>query len=205
MFSDLDLGPNTLTIVTADHGEAFFEHGHLGHGQNLHDELVRVPMIVAGPDSLRLRGLFASPVSLTDVLPTVLDFAGIPAPPGAAGRSLFDVIAGEREGRPDMDRTLYAEVWDQDPGRSTRVWKSLRRDRHKLMIRMGSDEVRLFDTVADPGETRDLSGDDPALRGRMLEELVAWIRQAPMGMRARTVPLDDEARERLRSLGYIND
>jgi hypothetical protein len=39
----------------------------------------------------------------------------------------------------------------------------------------------------------------------MLEELVAWIRQAPMGMRARTVPLDDEARERLRSLGYIND
>jgi arylsulfatase A-like enzyme len=79
-----DLARNTLVIVVSDHGEEFFEHGGLGHRQNLHEESVRIPMVLRLPGVLPAGAAVRGPVSLTDVVPTVLDLVGIShtAPPG---------------------------------------------------------------------------------------------------------------------------
>jgi arylsulfatase A-like enzyme len=205
LFAELDLGPNTIVALTADHGEAFFEHGHLGHGQNLHEELVRIPLIVAGPPPLGLRGVVRSPVSLLDVMPTLLELAGAPAPPRAAGTSLLRTASEERAGRGAPDRPLFAEVWDQDPGSSHRVWKMIRKGHEKLLLRVGADDTLLFDLAADPEERHDQSGSRPERRAGLLAELEAWIRSGGKAVRSRTIALNEETREKLRALGYVDD
>jgi arylsulfatase A-like enzyme len=95
-------------IVTADHGEEFFEHGNRGHRQSLWDEVLRVPLLVVPPGG---RAAGAAPrsdalVQLADVLPTALELAGLDPLPGALGRSLAGAVRGEEL----ADRPLVARL-----------------------------------------------------------------------------------------------
>ena len=67
---------NTVFIITSDHGEEFWEHGSTEHGHSLYNELLQVPLIIAGSPIGPRR--IAEPVSLIDVMPTLLDLAAIP-------------------------------------------------------------------------------------------------------------------------------
>lgn len=75
-----------LIVVFSDHGEEFWDHGSFEHGHTLHEELLHVPLIVAGPQIPP--GASTEPVSLLDLTPTILDWAGLPVPEGD-GRSLL--------------------------------------------------------------------------------------------------------------------
>jgi len=93
LFERLDaagLLETSLVIITADHGDAFGEHGYYGHPRYLHDELIHVPLIVLGP------GVSSTtidvPVSTIDVVPTILDSLGVDDSPEVPGLSLFDVV-----------------------------------------------------------------------------------------------------------------
>jgi arylsulfatase A-like enzyme len=77
----------TLVVVTADHGEAFNEHGRLTHGRELWEEIIRVPLVVAGPGIPVKR--IARQTSLIDVFPTLLDLFGVEPPGPTHGRSLL--------------------------------------------------------------------------------------------------------------------
>ena len=99
---------DTLIIVTADHGEEFFEHGNRGHRQTLYDESIRVPLLIvppkgAGAPPSRRR---AEQVSLSDLLPTILDYTGVEAEPTWHGRSLRAAVAGG----PATSRPLVASL-----------------------------------------------------------------------------------------------
>jgi arylsulfatase A-like enzyme len=82
---------DVVVAITSDHGEEFFEHGQMGHGQSLHDELLRVPLIIRYPRSRadRPTGQDQSPVSSVDIVPTLLDAAGLEIPKYLPGRSLL--------------------------------------------------------------------------------------------------------------------
>ncbi len=80
-------GASAVVVVTADHGEALLESGRLGHGHSLDPELLRIPLIVSGP-GLPPGTRRKDPVSLVDVMPTVLELAGLPVPEGIPGVSL---------------------------------------------------------------------------------------------------------------------
>ena len=75
-----------VVAVTADHGEEFHEHGGVYHGATLHDEQVRVPMVLEGPGVPARR--VETPVQLIDLVPTLLGLAGVTAPPTMRGRDL---------------------------------------------------------------------------------------------------------------------
>lgn len=91
-----DLLEHTTLIITADHGEAFGEHGvKHKHSVNLYDELVRVPLIVVGPDVAKQ--VVEAPVSIIDLGPTVLDLFGLPTPGDAMGQSLVPHLLGRGE------------------------------------------------------------------------------------------------------------
>lgn len=99
----------TLVIVTADHGEEFWEHGALGHTSTLYDELLRIPLVVYSPLG-KMNNLIETPVSQLDLLPTILDCLGITSTiQGLSGRSLKSIIDGE-QGNARNVRQLYSEV-----------------------------------------------------------------------------------------------
>lgn len=135
------LGPDDLVIVFSDHGEEFWEHDGFEHGHTLNEELVRVPLLVRGPGFVA--GRRTAPVSLLDVTPTVLAWAG-EAPVDGPGKDLATVGVGAAGGRPiPLGHPLYGvERWG--------VVQSGRKYRSS-----GGDE-HLHDLGADPGEHADL-------------------------------------------------
>ncbi len=141
-------GPRAVVGVFADHGEEFWDHGEVEHGHSFYEELVRVPMLVGAPGLQP--GRVATPVSLMDLTPTLLDLLGLPAQ-GMTGRSLLPLArgdAGQEEafsGRPQFfgDMLYGPDAWGvADRG-------------HKWISSSASQS--LYDLQADPQEQRDLA------------------------------------------------
>jgi arylsulfatase A-like enzyme len=163
------LAPDDLIVVLSDHGEEFFEHGGFEHGHALWDELLRVPLLVAG------RGVVAArhdePISLLDVAPTVLEWLGGTAA-GSDGRSLVSLLRGGAAGpvRPIVfGRPLYdGEGWGIVHGAEKYVARHglERRSRVSTEAAEGESEVRFRPAAPEVDEPlRDALG--PAL-GREL-------------------------------------
>jgi len=89
---EMGLYDRSLIIITADHGEAFWDHGTWGHTSTLYDEVIRVPLIVKWPNSI-VKGRFSPQVSQTDIFPTLLNEAGID-PPESWGIDLYRQMEG---------------------------------------------------------------------------------------------------------------
>jgi arylsulfatase A-like enzyme len=188
----------TVIIVAADHGEGLFEHGWIGHNVQVHEESVRVPLVVRfppgrGPKGLRLDGL----VDLLDIAPTVTDIFGLRGQGGSdrefQGRSLIPMAAGA----PGKPVVLSRTVWD-------RPRYALRDSRYKFLFDTRTGEAALFDEVADPAESRNLAASEPVRAAYYRESLHAWMRTlarpaAPAGEEAKLTP---EQCENLKALGY---
>lgn len=87
------LEPSTIVAVTADHGDEFGEHGIRFHARSLYNQVIRVPLIIAGGD-IPAR-VVAEPVSIVDIMPTLLELAGVAGPRGMNGVSLVGALRGE--------------------------------------------------------------------------------------------------------------
>lgn len=90
---ELKLTDDTLIVITGDHGEEFFEHGSKGHRLNLHEETLRIPLIVAGP-TVHAGQVIEHPVRIFDIMPTLLDMAGLAPVPAVYGMSLAPHLRG---------------------------------------------------------------------------------------------------------------
>jgi lipoteichoic acid synthase len=159
---DRGLADDTIVVITGDHGEAFGEpHGGSGHGFSVYDEEVRVPLIFWNPKRFRQAGRRATVGSHIDLAPTILDLAGIDAPAGWDGTSLFDE---ERTAR----TYLFAAAWGQYLlGVRSGEWK------YVYDARLGKEE--LYDLRKDPDELRDLSRDEPSRAAELRRRLAAWM------------------------------
>jgi arylsulfatase A-like enzyme len=148
----------TATLLVSDHGEAFGEHDDLGHGRSLHDVLQRVHLCLRAPGRVEGARAVRGSCGLTDVLPTVLDLAGLPASADVGGRSLVALARGERAGVP-----VEAEEWRREPEEGRLVEERVacaRTERAKVIVTWSSEEAkpteRLYDLEADPAEDRPL-------------------------------------------------
>ena len=181
---------NTLTIVTADHGEALGEHGEMTHSLFAYDTTLRVPLIIEGPGIPP--GVRDEPVSHVDLLPTVLDLLGLDIPPAAPGRSL----RAER-GDDSPVPPIYFEALNANLTRSWAPLTGLVADRWKL-IDLPIPE--LYDLEADPKETTNLY-DHQTARARRLQADLALLKTLGV-TESTTVPVDAGTQARLRTLGY---
>ncbi|HIF40102.1 MAG TPA: hypothetical protein EYQ74_03270 [Planctomycetes bacterium] len=93
------LEQDTLVIVTADHGEEFFEHGHKTHRRQLHMESIAVPLILSWPGGLPAGQVVKETAGLVDLMPTLLSAAGIESPVPTAGRDLLPLARGLSGGK----------------------------------------------------------------------------------------------------------
>jgi len=181
-----------LVLLTSDHGEELFDRGGFEHGHSLYQELLHVPLVVWGP-SLRPARI-ATPVSLVDLLPTLLDALDLPQPDDLDGVSLWPAV---RTGAEPPHRDLFAQSTLYGPRRRAVIaWP------YKLIVDPESGWRQLFDLSLDPEEKRDLA---PARVG-LAEELAEVITRrfsAPAPAPREAVELDPQTFEELRALGYL--
>lgn len=90
-----NLKKKTIVIITSDHGEEFFEHGKIGHGSTLYDEVIHVPLIIWNPNYQK-RKIYSLTQSI-DILPTVLDIIDADIPGEVEGISMANLIQGENQ------------------------------------------------------------------------------------------------------------
>ena len=179
--SEYGLLEKTLIVITADHGEELLDHGFVGHASTmkaatLYDEVIRIPLIFSFPgripEGLEINEL----VQQIDVMPTILDIAGIPVPPGMQGRSLVPELfgAGGKRGSsaPVFAETVYGGYQATEEMAKT-YWRCVRTDEWKLIEMDGPAGVtrRLYDLRNDPGELRDVYNENP----ESAEVLLAWL------------------------------
>jgi len=209
---------DTLLVLTSDHGEEFLEHGNLGHGATLPEQVLHVPLVLVGP-GLPAGRRVAAPVGLVDLAPTLLELLGAPELAGAMGRSFAAIARGEDADAEWLARPVYSEAWypfRHDGERLVRVPQptlAVRVGPRKLVrSREGSGfRYAYFDLARDPGERRDRYAEEPQA-ARDLRELLdgyeaeAARRAAALGGRAPagSVAADPEQEERLRALGYLD-
>lgn len=136
--------PGGVVIVSADHGEAFGEHGARYHGTTVYEEQVRVPLLVSAPGLVATGRRVAEPVQLVDLLPTVLSAYGIPRPPRVRGRDLGALLAvGAPKGGGAGEGLAFAEVEDQT---------MFARGSHRLLCNRVLATCSLYDLAKDPLE-----------------------------------------------------
>ncbi|MCC7539061.1 MAG: sulfatase-like hydrolase/transferase [Deltaproteobacteria bacterium] len=154
---------DVVIAISADHGEEFGEHGGFYHGSSLHDEQVRVPLIVFGP-GLRARRV-AQPVELVDVAPTLLSLVGIEPAESMRGDDLRPLLEGRvpADASPDP---VFAAVQHH---------KMVVRWPYKLIADLNFDTYQLFDLARDPGERRNLYDARRDLGDELTGEVQAWL------------------------------
>ncbi len=95
---ELGMADDTLVIVTSDHGEEFYEHGHKTHRRQLYAESVHVPLIMRWPSALPASRRIAGPVGLIDIAPTILAAGGLVSPAAWPGRDLGELARSGARG-----------------------------------------------------------------------------------------------------------
>jgi arylsulfatase A-like enzyme len=209
----LGLLDDTLFIVTSDHGEAFGEHGHSGHGVSVYEEEARVPLLMAQPGKLA-SGVREDTVGLVDVMPSVLAHCGLaPNRSDLDGRSVLSAggarpVFLSRFAFPRADASGWA---GGDEMEGVVDWP------FKLIVARKRDGTTaseaLFDLAKDPLERRAIEG-RADVRARLRAELAGFQSRQQRRRDAfqRTYPVaaqppavSQDTLERLRALGYIRD
>ena len=186
----------TLVVVAADHGEGLHDHRERYHANLLYETTQHVPLIVRAPGARARR--VAEPVSLVDLMPTILEYAGLPARSGLRGRSLAPAL----EGRTLEPHPVYFESL---AGSLNYGWEELRGVRSGSSKLIESRTPELFDLAQDPGETDDLSARDPARLDALratLAELEPSLSATPTAEAVQDI-VEPDTQAFLASLGYV--
>ncbi len=185
---------DTVVVVTADHGEEFADHGGVQHGRSLFQEMLRVPLLVAGGDFPAGR-VVDTPVSVISIVPTLAEIAATIPPDGLTGRSLV----AELRGATAAPQAIFADLPAGAKHRAAVVDSTW-----KLLLDKGYMPV-LYDLARDPGE---LNPSTEASLKTALQKTLGAHNKAGYRARAAAPPtervLDHDRRERLRALGYVN-
>lgn len=146
-----ELGGNDLVLFHTDHGEELWEHGGFEHNHTLHEEVVRAGLILRPPPGEPRVARVAEPVSLADMAPTLYDFAGIQQPPVSDGRSLRGLASGADPGGWNRPLPVGYLMYDREQ------WGVVYEGK-KYLLDTGNGKETIYDLIADPGETKDVSG-----------------------------------------------
>jgi hypothetical protein len=177
--SELGLDKNTIIVLLSDHGELLYSHPkdfNMPDHRSVYDAVLHIPFIFRGPGipaGKRLDSL----VSTYDVLPTLLELEGLPAPSNLDGVSLKTVFSGKVS---SVHPYLFAEMSLMAPQ------YSVRDSRYKLIETMRTGKIECFDCQTDPLETEDICGQIPQKAAELKQQLDFHI-QAMIG-KARTYP-----------------
>ncbi len=216
---DPELAADTLIVFLADHGESLGEHGTWGHGRDLYEPTLRIPMGITWPGKIAATAksprAIGAPATLLDLAPTVLGLIGLPVPPTFQGFDWSGVLL--RGATAPRKKTWHqahrGAVLSRDEAHHARrrglLEVAVIDGAAKEMLRVEkpeSPEVRLFDLATDPGETRGEVSRKKARGKKPSSDLERWLAEVRAGLAASDdlpAEVDPESVERLRALGYV--
>ncbi|MCX6567256.1 MAG: sulfatase [Candidatus Aminicenantes bacterium] len=206
----------TMIIVTSDHGEEFYDHGGWTHSHSVYDEIIRVPLVIKMPGSECRGRRYSSIVRLIDLMPTVLDVAGIPSEElSINGESLRPVLRGKETG----DRVFLAELAENILNCQIPQRLALNYGRRKVILnRAFTPEqlefftakppsfppVELYDLARDPGEQKNvIDRPEDAAKVRALVQKARETDRLIPRREGKESKIDKNLEDQLRALGYI--
>ncbi len=199
------LQSNTIVVIVGDHGEGLGQHGEMRHGQSVHEELVRVPLLLKWPNQIRAGTRFASPTELLDIAPTLYELVGIDHEEAdLKGRNLAPALRGEVSYEaPDRPVFLFRRHYEaEDQARVRGIAYAVREGDWKYFY--GPDEKRkeLFNLRGDPGELQNVFAENPTISTQLHERLLEW-RSSNSAELSDAPAISKEDREALEALGYV--
>lgn len=189
---------DTVFLVIADHGEAFWQHGVYEHGHHIYEEFVRIPFIVHVPGDQELMGRhIKQPVSLVDLLPTFLDLFEITPPDSLKGDSLLPLIVGATK---DFETR---KIFMRNTHRTVPEF-GVRAGRYKWIYRVRESSYQLYDLMEDPHEQHDLmaEGKVPPEAAPLRKQIGLWIATGTHRIQP-VEKLDPKTEQRLHAIGYF--
>jgi arylsulfatase A-like enzyme len=189
---DIGLLDNSVIIITSDHGEAFLEHRLFAH-KELYSQLLHVPVIMKLP-WMKKGEIIDTPVSLVDIVPTLLNYIGLSSPEKLDGSPFPDSRSDKQPGRPFYGDYLYNK---DAPYQGF----SLQKDDKKIIYHKYDNtdwHLESYNMSTDPKEQEPLSSEHIQLK----KELFRWINKKPR-TKSKEIELDKETIEHLKSLGYV--
>jgi len=218
LLRELGLQDRTLIVLAADHGESLGEHNYVGHGDHVYQPIVRIPMIMSYTNFIPRGKTVSEGVSLLDVMPTILDYAGIGVRLPVEGRSLRPLI--EQAGPRRIERPVYFVTYSEPPLLPPNwlswiwTWTKTKRSPSRLGFVKGNLKVvsegpgvplRVYElqdafTAEHPSATSQVQ--EAQLRDYR-QQLAAWFKRTNRGLQPEG-HLSEEDLEMLRSLGYVN-
>lgn len=190
----LGLLDRATLVVLSDHGEEFQEHGSVGH-EKIYSTVTHIPMIFRFPGG-NVRQRIDKVVSAVDVMPTLLDVAGVAPPPSVQGRSLVPLMQGTAQGP-------YLAFGESNYFGKRRF---IAFGDHRLLYTEKKSRSELYHFRRDPHELDNLVEQDAATATRLRDALLSWrqkIEASSPEKAAETNELDPEIRQQLKALGYI--
>jgi arylsulfatase A-like enzyme len=206
----LGLKDKTLIVLTGDHGEGLGAHKELTHGQFLFDTTVLVPLIMHHPRLPRGKQVDGM-VKTLDIMPTILDFVDLPAPPDTQGISLLPALKKGAHEEPALLETMlpYYETEDTHDipvkitGLRTLEWKLVYVTLEK---ETGEEYVgQLYHIKRDPFEMLDVFDENRDTFNELMNQMIALTRKySPKGPpKLTSMEMDTQTKEKLKSLGYL--
>lgn len=155
---------NTVIVVTSDHGEEFRDHNSVGHGHTLYDELLHVPLVIFAPGLVPEGRVVTTTTEVIDVMPTVLEMAGLRPYDKHRGKSLLPLLRGPE---PLMPLAAFCAMGS--------LASAIMIGRYKLIryYAWGGKDM-IFDLKSDPKEQHDLSKTRPILMRYLDRYLEFW-------------------------------
>lgn len=193
------LADDTVIVVTGDHGEGLMEHENFFHGRTVYDELIRVPLVIAGAIPEPLRGLrIEGPIEVASIPATLAELAQVDEH-GFRGPSLLAVARSRLAPRFAISEAISSE---DESRRKVAVVGG----RWKLIHSLPADAYELFDLASDPSEQRNRFDDAAPEVAAVRDELVAGLvrHRELIGSDGPTLELSEEQERHLRELGYVD-
>ncbi|MHA1310252.1 MAG: sulfatase [Candidatus Helarchaeota archaeon] len=187
---------NTLTVITADHGEEFYERGAYGHNAQLHDEILRVPLIFISNELKKLKKIkqkdIKNIIDMRDLAPTILKLLGLPPEPSFTGKSFADLIYYDQEIQDDpIHKGVFSETFHKegitrfsnlhDP--SIKRIISYRTSKWKYIINEETMNEELYDLENDPEEKINVIKEYPKLNRIFRNKIVMHLKEKEISER----------------------
>jgi len=201
---DLGIYDNTMLIITSDHGEEFQDHGGWLHGRNLYNELIKVPLIIKFPSSLNKGKIVDPKCSIIDLVPTILENAGIKYRKDMFdGASLNSLISGVE----DSDRIFISDLAHKDIPDPCPAIIATNKNQLKFIFTKSKDgikRVEAYDLQRDAREKHNVFRKADKLRAEVYKYLEEYYQLKSKVKRSQqNIRMDKELEEKLKALGYL--
>ncbi len=199
---------DTLVLLTSDHGEEFLEHGGVHHGYTLYNEVIRVPLILRYPRAIpKGKTVDRRIVQSIDMVPTLLEIAGIDQPETMEGESLMPLIRNEEASWREyaLSETPFTDMKAVTKGRWKYIYCLGTRSLAPVERVPQSRGGRLYDLAQDPGEHHDVHAEHPEIAEDLHNLLVRLLPEAERRrlLAQQEIEMHEAVKEQLKSLGYL--